>query len=68
MIFEYDKEKFQERVVKLSGGVGVIKVGGIIEVEMKEVKDRINDFLMVIRCVLEEGIVVGGGCVLFYVL
>lgn len=63
---EYDKEKLQERQAKLSGGVGIIKVGGTTEVEMKEVKDRINDSLMATRCALEEGIVVGGGCAFLY--
>lgn len=63
---EYDKEKLQERQAKLSGGVGVIKVGGATEVEVKEVKDRINDALMATRCALDEGIVIGGGAALLY--
>ena len=63
---EYDKEKLQERQAKLSGGVGVIKVGGATEVEVKEIKDRLNDAIMATRCALEEGVVIGGGAALLY--
>jgi chaperonin GroEL len=63
---EYDKEKLQERQAKLQGGVGVIKVGGATEVEVKEIKDRLNDAIMATRCALDEGIVVGGGAALLY--
>ena len=63
---EYDKEKLNERQAKLSGGVGVIKVGGATEVEVKEIKDRIQDALQATRCALDEGIVVGGGTALLY--
>lgn len=63
---EYDKEKLQERQAKLSGGVGVIKVGGATEVEVKEIKDRLNDAIMATRCALEEGVVIGGGVALLY--
>ena len=63
---EYDKEKLQERAAKLTGGVGVIKVGGATEVEVKEIKDRINDAIQATRCALDEGIVIGGGCALLY--
>jgi len=56
----------QERQAKLSGGVGVIKVGGATEVEVKEIKDRLNDAIMATRCALDEGIVVGGGAALLY--
>jgi len=63
---DYDREKLSERSAKLSGGVGVIKVGGATEVEVKEVKDRIDDALQATRCAIDEGIVVGGGCALLY--
>lgn len=63
---DYDKDKLVERSAKLSGGVGVIKVGGATEVEVKEVKDRLNDAIQATRCALEEGIVIGGGCALLY--
>lgn len=63
---EYDREKLQERSAKLTGGVGVIKVGGATEVEVKEIKDRINDAIQATRCALDEGIVIGGGCALLY--
>lgn len=63
---EYDKEKLQERQAKLSGGVGVIKVGGATEVEVKEIKDRLDDAIQATRCALDEGIVVGGGSALLY--
>lgn len=56
---EYDKEKLEERLAKLTGGVGIIKVGGASEVEVGEVKDRITDALCATRAAVEEGIVVG---------
>ena len=58
---DYDKEKLQERLAKLSGGVAVIKVGAATEVEMKEKKDRIEDALHATRAAVEEGIIAGGG-------
>lgn len=58
---EFDKEKLQERLAKLSGGVAVIKVGAATETEMKEMKDRIEDALHATKAAVEEGIVVGGG-------
>jgi len=58
---EYDKEKLQERLAKLSGGVAVIKVGASTETEMKEKKDRIDDALSATKAAVEEGIVIGGG-------
>ncbi len=58
---EYDKEKLQERLAKLAGGVAVIKVGAPSEVEMKEKKDRVDDALCATRAAIEEGIVPGGG-------
>ena len=61
---EYDKEKLQERLAKLSGGVAVIKVGAATETEMKEKKDRIEDALHATRAAIEEGIVAGGGVAL----
>ena len=61
---DYDKEKLQERVAKLSGGVAVIKVGAATEVEMKEKKDRIDDALHATRAAVEEGVVAGGGVAL----
>ena len=63
---DYDKEKLQERLAKLAGGVAVIKVGGATEVEVKEKKDRVEDALNATRAAVEEGIVVGGGCALLY--
>lgn len=63
---DYDREKLAERRAKLSGGVGVIKVGGATEVEVKEIKDRLNDAIHATRCALDEGIVIGGGCALLY--
>jgi len=65
---EYDKEKLQERLAKLSGGVAVIKVGGSTEVEVKEKKDRVDDALHATRAAVEEGIVTGGGTALLYAL
>lgn len=61
---EYDKEKMQERLAKLSGGIAVIKVGAATEVEMKEIKDRIEDALSATRAAVQEGVVIGGGCAL----
>ena len=61
---EYDKEKLQERLAKLSGGVAVIKVGAASETEMKEKKDRVDDALSATRAAVEEGIVIGGGAAL----
>lgn len=62
---EYDKEKLQERLAKLSGGVAIIKVGAVSEVALKEKKDRIEDALNATRAAIEEGIVAGGGVALF---
>jgi len=61
---EYDREKLQERLAKLAGGVAVIKVGGATEVEVKERKDRVDDALNATRAAVEEGVVMGGGCAL----
>jgi chaperonin GroEL len=61
---EYDKEKLQERLAKLSGGVAVIKVGAATETEMKEKKDRVDDALSATKAAVEEGIVIGGGAAL----
>ena len=63
---DYDKEKLQERLAKLAGGVAVIKVGGATEVAVKERKDRVEDALNSTRAAVEEGVVVGGGCALLY--
>jgi chaperonin GroEL len=63
---DYDKEKLQERLAKLAGGVAVIKVGGATEVEVKERKDRVEDALNSTRAAVEEGIVPGGGVALLY--
>ena len=63
---EYDREKLQERLAKLAGGVAVIKVGGASEVEVKERKDRVDDALHATRAAVEEGIVPGGGTALLY--
>jgi chaperonin GroEL len=63
---DYDKEKLQERLAKLSGGVAVLKVGGASEVEVKERKDRVDDALHATRAAVEEGIVPGGGVTLLY--
>jgi chaperonin GroEL len=65
---DYDKEKLQERVAKLSGGVAVIKVGAATEVEMKEKKARVEDALHATRAAVEEGVVPGGGTALIRVL
>ena len=61
---DYDREKLQERLAKLAGGVAVIKVGGATEVEVKERKDRVDDALNATRAAVEEGIVPGGGVAL----
>jgi chaperonin GroEL len=61
---DYDREKLQERLAKLSGGVAVIKVGGVTEVEVKEKKDRVDDALNATRAAVEEGILPGGGVAL----
>jgi chaperonin GroEL len=61
---DYDKEKLQERLAKLAGGVAVIKVGGATEVEVKERKDRVDDALNATRAAVEEGVVAGGGVAL----
>lgn len=61
---EYDAEKLQERLAKLAGGIAVIKVGAATEVEMKEIKDRIEDALSATRAAVQEGIIIGGGCAL----
>jgi chaperonin GroEL len=63
---DYDREKLQERLAKLAGGVAVIKVGGATEVEVKERKDRVDDALHATRAAVEEGIVTGGGTALLY--
>jgi chaperonin GroEL len=65
---DYDKEKLQERLAKLAGGVAVIKVGGSTEVEVKEKKDRVDDALNATRAAVEEGIVPGGGVALLRAL
>ncbi|GEA62204.1 chaperonin GroEL [Vibrio comitans] len=64
---DYDKEKLQERVAKLAGGVAVIKVGAATEIEMKEKKDRVEDALQATRAAVEEGVVAGGGVALIRV-
>jgi chaperonin GroEL len=63
---DYDKEKLQERLAKLAGGVAVIKVGGSTEVEVKERKDRVDDAMHATRAAVEEGVVAGGGSALLY--
>lgn len=63
---EYDKEKLQERLAKLSGGVAILKVGGATEMEVKEKKDRVEDALSATRAAIEEGIVAGGGATLVH--
>jgi len=63
---EYDKEKLQERLAKLAGGVAIIRVGGATEVEVKERKDRVDDAIHATRAAVEEGIVAGGGVTLLY--
>ena len=63
---EYDREKLQERMGRLTGGVAVIKCGGASEVEVGELKDRIQDALCATRAAAEEGVCVGGGAALLY--
>jgi chaperonin GroEL len=63
---DYDHEKLQERLAKLSGGVAVIRVGGATEIEVKERKDRVDDAMHATRAAVEEGIVPGGGVALLY--
>ena len=63
---DYDREKLQERLAKLSGGVAIIRVGGATEVEVKERKDRVDDAMHATRAAVEEGIVAGGGVALLY--
>ncbi|HYB10349.1 MAG TPA: TCP-1/cpn60 chaperonin family protein, partial [Alphaproteobacteria bacterium] len=63
---DYDREKLQERLAKLAGGVAVIRVGGATEVEVKERKDRVDDAMHATRAAVEEGVVVGGGVALLY--
>jgi chaperonin GroEL len=63
---DYDREKLQERLAKLAGGVAVIRVGGATEVEVKERKDRVDDAMHATRAAVEEGIVAGGGVALLY--
>ncbi|KAA0592211.1 chaperonin GroEL [Azospirillum lipoferum] len=63
---DYDREKLQERLAKLAGGVAVIRVGGATEVEVKERKDRVDDAMHATRAAVEEGIVAGGGTALLY--
>jgi chaperonin GroEL len=63
---DYDREKLQERLAKLAGGVAVIRVGGATEVEVKEKKDRVDDALNATKAAVEEGILPGGGAALLY--
>jgi chaperonin GroEL len=63
---EYDKEKLQERLAKLAGGVAVLRIGGATEVEVKERKDRVDDAMHATRAAVEEGIIAGGGTALLY--
>jgi len=63
---DYDREKLQERLAKLAGGVAVIRVGGATEVEVKERKDRVDDAMHATRAAVEEGVVAGGGVALLY--
>ncbi|MCZ8125284.1 MAG: chaperonin GroEL, partial [Magnetospirillum sp.] len=63
---DYDREKLQERLAKLAGGVAVIRVGGATEVEVKERKDRVDDAMHATKAAVEEGIVPGGGSALLY--
>lgn len=65
---DYDREKLQERLAKLSGGVAVIRVGGATEIEVKERKDRVEDAMHATRAAIEEGIVPGGGTALLYAM
>ncbi len=63
---DYDREKLQERLAKLAGGVAIIRVGGATEVEVKERKDRVDDAMHATKAAVEEGIVLGGGAALLY--
>src|SRR6185437_16196644 len=63
---DYDREKLQERLAKLAGGVAIIKVGGATETEVKERKDRVEDAMHATRAAVEEGVVAGGGAALLY--
>jgi chaperonin GroEL len=63
---DYDREKLQERLAKLAGGVAVIRVGGATEIEVKERKDRVDDAMHATRAAVEEGVVAGGGAALIY--
>jgi len=63
---DYDKEKLQERLAKLAGGIAIIRVGGATEVELKERKDRVDDAVHATRAAVEEGVVAGGGVTLLY--
>ena len=63
---DYDREKLEERLAKLAGGVAVIRVGGATEVEVKEKKDRVDDAVHATKAAVEEGIVAGGGAALLY--
>ncbi|HCK32095.1 MAG TPA: molecular chaperone GroEL, partial [Rhodospirillaceae bacterium] len=63
---DYDREKLQERLAKLAGGVAVIRVGGATEVEVKEKKDRVDDAMHATRAAVQEGIIAGGGTALLY--
>jgi chaperonin GroEL len=65
---DYDREKLQERLAKLAGGVAVIRVGGATEVEVKEKKDRVEDAMHATRAAVEEGVVAGGGAALLYAI
>src|SRR5205809_7437653 len=65
---DYDREKLQERLAKLAGGVAVIRVGGATEVEVKERKDRVDDATHATRGAVEEGVVAGGGAALLYAI
>ena len=65
---DYDREKLQERLAKLAGGVAVIRVGGATEVEVKEKKDRVDDAMHATRAAVEEGVVAGGGAALLYAI
>jgi chaperonin GroEL len=65
---DYDKEKLQERLAKLAGGVAVIRVGGATEIEVKERKDRVEDAMHATRAAVEEGVVPGGGVALLYAI
>ncbi len=63
---DYDKEKLQERLAKLAGGIAIIRVGGATEIEVKEKKDRVEDAMNATRAAVEEGVVAGGGVALLY--